>query len=61
MPVLSMGHSKYWQGPHGPGTPNTRPMPHYPAWATSVIAGGGFGVLQVVWEWWTAPTSTSKD
>lgn len=59
MPVLSFGHSQYWQGPHGAGTPNTVPTPRYPAWNTSVIVGGGFGVMQAVWEWVVArPTET---
>lgn len=49
MPVLSFGHSQYWQGPHGAGTPNDVPIVSYPLWQTSVICGSGFGVLQVVW------------
>jgi hypothetical protein len=50
-------HSHYWQGDGGGTPPATVPVVGgYPAWQTSVILGGGFGVMQAVWEWIVPPS-----
>lgn len=55
MPVLSWGHSQFWQGPHGPGEPppaaGASGAGGYVPWQTSVIIGSMFGGLQPVWQW----------
>lgn len=47
MPSAAM-HSHYWTGPARAATTTTG---GYSAWQGSVVCGGGFGVMQVVWEW----------
>jgi hypothetical protein len=44
-------HSHYWAGSaDAPAAPQSTTVAYVP-WQVNVIAGGGFGVLQVVWEW----------
>lgn len=61
MPVLSWGHSAYWQTqtPEPPITPGASGAGGYVPWMTSVTIGSMLGGLQPVWQW--IVTVTKKD
>src|SRR5690349_13348718 len=51
MPVLSLGHSKFWRARANiPPPPAPVGNGGYPAWQSSVITSSAFGSLQVYWE-----------
>lgn len=52
MPSAAL-HGAYWrtQTPEIPPTPGASANGGYVCWQMNVIAGSGFGVSQVVWEW----------
>ena len=53
-------HSHYWAGSANniPGPPSGTGS-SYQRWMTNITLGGGFGVMQVVWDWaMTAATTT---
>lgn len=54
MPVLSWGHSHFWQTqtPEPPVTPGASAAGGYIPWMPTVtFTGSMFGGLQPVWEW----------
>lgn len=61
MPVLSFGHSQYWQT-QAPEVPQTGASGSggYPTWQTSVIIGSMWGGLQPAWQWVVSVTKKDK-
>ena len=53
MPVLSWGHSQYWQTqtPEAPVVAGASGASGYPPFQTTVLFGSMFGGLQPVWQW----------
>lgn len=60
MPTIGWGHSQYWQIQAVPPPVVASPLKRYPVWQTSVIVGGGFGVMQVIWEMWVQTPKAEK-
>lgn len=55
-------HSFYWQAEQAQAPPPALGGGRaggYVPWQTTVICGGGFGVMQVVWEWAVRQSQTA--
>lgn len=52
MPTAAL-HSAYWKSRAAGPAPETGASGAggYVPWQTTVVIGGGFGVMQVAWEW----------
>ena len=61
MPTAAL-HSHFWAGSAGapPPSPPTGTGSSYQRWMTNVTVGGGFGVMQVVWEWAVSAATTTE-
>ena len=62
MPVLSWGHSQYWQTQSTVvAPPAATNVISYPRWMTTVTIGSGLGGLHGVWESWLHRTGATRD
>lgn len=62
MPVAAF-HANYWDNTgDAAAEPGAVAVPiAYVPWQTAVVLGGGFGVTQVVWEWFVQQVKERRD